>query len=661
MRVHEFAKQYSLTSKKILNVLEEEGITLKSHMSVLPEDALVVLRKNFKMKGSASLQAESKVQRINTSETSNKKIDRYAPLAKQEEEKITASKDSLVVRPLSVSDFAEKVGLPVNDVIITLLKQGNVCAKNYLLSVDLVKQLCQHYEIEAKISTQENKNVLSGKLTLSKENEQNRRPVVVVMGHVDHGKTTLLDYIRKARVAAKEKGGITQHLGAYSVSTGRGDLVFLDTPGHEAFSKIRKRGASVADIAILVIAADDGIMPQTLESIKAIKALEIPVIVAINKIDRVDEQRIEVVKRQLTQHDMLSEEWGGDTICVSISAKEGKGIDHLLEMIILQAEMMELKASKTVPAQGYILESRMLKGRGSVATLLCRQGTLRVGDYLTAGAVVGKVTTLTDSFGKQLKEAGPSTPILATGFSELPAVGELFKVVPEEEYRKARASQSKSTRVQQQRIFSEAAQKFNLILKVDTRSSLEALQDSFKKFPQKTVKDIVLIRSAVGNISESDALLAENTGSTIIGFNVKAEQNAILEIQKSEVKIHLFGVIYKLLEELEKMAELKQEVKMELTKIGQATVLKVFKIKKIGVIAGCIVNDGLFSAKGIVVAMRNKQEIGRGKIKSLQREKKIVKEVHSGFECGFIVDGFEDWQEDDIAECYINKPTTMLS
>lgn len=656
MRVHEFAKQYALTSKKVLDVLLKEGIEVKSHMSILPDGALVVLEKAFVKNGSTSSQKGTVASK--KSEQKDGFVSQKEKIEKSTESLLLDSGKVLVLQPLSVSEFAVKADLPVSDVILSLLKEGKACAKNYVLPVELVRYLCEQYEIETKSPVLEKKNVLSGEVALSKENEQERLPVVVVMGHVDHGKTTLLDYIRKTRVAAKEKGGITQHLGAYSVSTGQGDLVFLDTPGHEAFSKIRKRGASVADIAILVIAADDGIMPQTLESIKAIKALDIPVIVAINKIDRVDEQRIEVVKRQLTQHDWLPEEWGGDIMCLPISAKEGKGIDSLLEMIVLQADMLELKASRSVPAQGYVLESRMLKGRGSVATVVCRQGTLRVGDFIIVGAVVGKVTTLTNSFGKQCKEIAPSVPALVTGFSELPSVGELFKVVPEVEYRKAKSSQSKLTATQQQ-IFSEAAQKFNIILKADTRSSLEALHESFKKFSQKTVKNIVLIRSTVGDISESDALLAESTGAVIIGFNVKAESNATLVARKSSVQIHLFGVIYKLLEKLEKMAVKKQEIKMELVKTGQATVLKVFDIKKLGVIAGCVVNEGLFSAKGIVVALRGKQEIGRGKIKSLQREKKVVKEVHTGFECGFIVEGFGDWQVDDIAECYINQPVPV--
>jgi len=558
---------------------------------------------------------------------------------------------------MSLGGFSEKTGISASDVILSLLKEGKAYAKNHLLLEEDILKLCALYEIEVIDPVAQKKDALGGKISLSKENAEKRLPVVVVMGHVDHGKTTLLDFVRKSRVAAKEKGGITQHLGAYKVSTGHGDLVFLDTPGHEAFSKIRRRGASVADIAILMIAADDGIMPQTLESIKAIKALDIPVIVAINKIDRVDEQRIEVVKRQLTQYDMLPEEWGGNIVCVPVSAKEGKGVDYLLEMIVLQADMMDLKASLTVPVQGYVLESKLLKGRGPVATVLCQQGVLKIGNHFQAGEVLGKVVSLTDSSGSNLKEVGPSTPVQVAGFSSLAPIGGLFKVITESDYKKARALFGKTSSSMGARLgASNDLQKFNMILKADTHSSLEAIFDAIKKFSKKEVKEIVMIRSGIGNISESDALLAESTGAIIVGFGVKTEHNALLCARRTKVTILPFDIIYKLLEEIEKLAVRKKVIKMVLTKIGQATVLKIFDIKKIGVIAGCVVNEGTFSEKGIVAVIQNRKEVARGKIKSLQRDKKKVKEVHTGFECAFIVQGFEEWQEGDIAECYVERP-----
>ncbi len=593
------------------------------------------------------------------SKSSPKTKIQQAPSYEKVEKKpvVIEKKDPLVVQSMTVGDFAERTGVPVTEAIITLLKQGKVCAKNQLLAEPVVYELCRHYEIEtiAPVAPQK-KEVLSGSLSLSTENQKKRPPVVVIMGHVDHGKTTLLDYIRKTRVAAKEKGGITQHLGAYKVESPQGDIVFLDTPGHEAFSKIRKRGASVADIAILVVAADDGIMPQTVECIKAIKALNMLVIVAMNKVDKVDAQRLEIVKRQLTQYELLPEEWGGDVVCIPISGKEGTGVDQLLEMILLQAEMLELQGSDSASAQGYVLESRMIQGRGAVATVLCRQGVLRIGDFFNAGEVVGKVTAITDSFGKNLTMADPSTPVLVAGFSALPSVGALFTVVKEEDYKKSKiVSAEKVHTFTPQATTSADAQKFNVIIKADTHSSLEAILDAIKKIAKADTKDIVILHAGIGNISESDALLAKNSNAQLIAFSVKPEHNAATFLKNSKLKVHFFDIIYKLLDELTVMASREKEIHHVLTKIGEALVLKIFNIKKLGVIAGCVVKDGRFSAKGIIAIMRDKKEVARGKIKSLQRDKKSVKEVHSGFECAFIVEGFEEWQEGDTALCYLDQ------
>jgi len=675
MRVHEFAKQHNLSSKEVLDLLRAEGFEVKSHMAVMSDEVLEFLKK--RQTAPKGVEQSSTVELPPVAKKVDERQDHLVPVQSQPKhtnpqfaqtapepllsvEKVVQLKDPIVLEPMSVSDFASKADFAVNEVILTLLKQGKPCAKNYLLSEPMVRALCVHYGIETKAPIAQKKEVLIGAaFSLSKENEQKRLPVVVVMGHVDHGKTTLLDFIRRTRVAAKEKGGITQHLGAYSVKTSHGDIVFLDTPGHEAFSKIRKRGASVADIAILVVAADDGIMPQTIESIKAIKALAIPVIVAINKMDRVEPQRVETIKRQLVQHEMLPEEWGGNVICVPISAKEGTGVDQLLELIALQAEMMELKASITTPAQGYVLESRMVKGLGPVATVILRQGVLKIGDNFIAGSVVGKIISLTDSFGDKLKEVFPSVPVLVAGFADMPGVGEQFQIVSEAEYKKARSAGDKAV-TSQTYTHNPEVEKFHVILKADTHSSLEAILDAIKELgSKKELKVISVLRFGVGDITESDALLAESTGATIIGFNVKTEHNAIIEARKSDVKISIFGIIYKLLEDLALLAAKAQEIKMVLTKIGQATVLKVFNIKKLGVIAGCSVNEGRFSEKGIVVVMRSRREIARGKIKSLQRDKKSVKEVHSGFECGFIVEGFEEWEEGDIAECHLNIPSPV--
>jgi translation initiation factor IF-2 len=672
MRVHEFAKRIGQPSREVIKALKVGKFDVKNHMSVLPAGAIEFLQNSF-LKKTAPVQEKSAQQdeKLKNNEKNNIQVnDRKAAMQKASPYSQSAAKEAaiptpnpvldapFVVEAMMVSDFAKRAKLPVIDVITTLLKAGQACAKNYILSEEMVAILCRNYEFEMAATQSQ----ASTDAVLEKSNKgESRLPVVVVMGHVDHGKTTLLDYIRKTRVVSREKGGITQHLGAYEVELENNkNLVFLDTPGHEAFSKMRRRGASVADVAILVVAGDDGVMPQTVESIKAIKSLELPLVVAVTKMDKVDESRIDIIMRQLSQYDLLSEAWGGDVMCLPISAKDGTGIAKLLEMVALQAEMLELKTSFDGLARGYVLESKMQKGRGAVATVICQQGTLKVGDYFNVKNVCGRVVSLVNSAGKNVKEVSPSVPILVAGFQDQPSVGEIFQVIPEVDYRKIRsdAGQKSSSLFAGHLAASDDKQKFNIILKADTHSSLEAIMDAIKKFSKKEVKRIVFLRAGVGNISEGDVLLAETTGAKIFGFNVKPEHNATVYARRSQISTFSYDIIYKLLDDLEKMAARVKEIKIELKKSGDATVLKVFNIKKFGVIAGCIVNDGVFSEKGIVAVIRGKEEIARGKIKSLQRAKKTVKEVHSGFECGFIVEGFEGWEEGDRAECYLETSIT---
>jgi len=535
-----------------------------------------------------------------------------------------------------------------------LLKWGVVCPINQLLPQEIVARVAAHYEVTAikpADGSLEGSAVqkATGDLTVAKEKMQERMPVVVVMGHVDHGKTTLLDFIRNTRVAAKEKGGITQHLGAYQVDTDHGGIAFLDTPGHEAFTKIRMRGAKVADIVVIVIAADDSIMPQTQEAIRHAKNMSVPIIIAINKIDKVEQHQIEAVKRDLSQHDLLPEDWGGQIVCVPISAKLGQGVDQLLEMISLQAQMLELEADKTASAHGYILESKLEKGRGPVATLICRHGTIKKGDFFVCGDVVGRVTSLVDSYGKNLKSAGPSVPVRVAGFSELPEAGDFLRVVTQKEYKKARATKPERRTASAKP--TEGA--LNILVKVDTKSSREALLGAIEKLSKKLEKPFHVTFSSVGDVNESDIALAATTNSMIIGLHVRVEPNAFSLARRDSVEIRLFDIIYKLLEDLEAYSESKKEIKKVKTKIGEAVVLRVFNIKNIGVIAGCAVKDGRCTRDGSLVIWRGKEKIGEGKIRSLQREKKAVKEVHAGFECGFLVENFNDWAVDDRVECYV--------
>ncbi len=689
MRVHEFAKEFSSSSKEVLELLKEQGFSVKSHMSILQEEELEWLTQHFKDKESKILKSDAETPASGSTSLKEKESKNMQLQKNQEVKNIqpqSALKEEALIdlpqqeialnqekvffqlepKSMAVEEFAQKVKIPVNEVIITLLKQGKMFSKNSIMPEEVVLSLARHYEISVakKVSAKDKNSSLSEALQARaiKKSGQTREPVVVVMGHVDHGKTTLLDYIRKTRVAAKEKGGITQHLGAYQVKTQHGNMVFLDTPGHEAFAKIRKRGISVADVVVLVIAADDGIMPQTVECIKIAKAIDASIVVAINKVDKADAAKIEIVKRQLAQYDLLPEEWGGDVICVPLSAKEGTGVDQLLEMIILVSEMLELKAEQGAVAEGYILEARMQKGRGALATVLCRQGTLRLGDYFKTGGRVGRVASMTDFHGSSINLALPSVPVLVAGFEELPTAGSLFEVITEAEYRKLRfvkeeASVFNASRSVQHGSNEHDKQKFNLILKADTYSSLEAILDAFEKIDLTKCKQLVVIRSGIGEIRESDVLLAQDTESVIVGFHTKVENSAQIIARQSGVKLYMFDIIYKLLEELEKIAARAKEVKMVKTKIGEAEVLKTFDIKNIGIIAGCIVRDGRLSGKGVMTIYRGRKEVATGKIVSLQRDKKSVKEVHTGFECAFLVEGFNDWQVGDIAHCFIEMPS----
>ncbi len=659
MRVYEFAKKYNVSSKDLLKQLSAAGLAVKSHMSVLEEKALDLLKKKY---GDTKKKEAKKVEPTKAPKKAPQKIipetkkmqprkqDQIKKLQKQDITPVeTQEVSGLPLEPATPGHIANIIGVSANDVILLLLKWGILSNKNQVLPVEMVQKIAGHYDFPVA-------KPLSKEINIKKEivksgSLQERLPIVAVLGHVDHGKTTLLDHIRKTRVAEREKGGITQHLGAYEAKTGHGNIIFLDTPGHAAFSKIRERGAKVADIVVLVIAADDGIMPQTIEAIKHAKSVDTTIIVAINKIDKVGKPQIETVKRQLSQYDLLPEEWGGDVVIVGISAKEGTNVDQLLEMIILQSQLMELKADITGIARGYVLESKLEKGRGPVATYLGQHGILKLGDYFLVGKTYGKVTSMVDSFGKRVKQANPSIPVLVAGFDALPEAGDYFKVVPKQTYLKARSRHGyKQTSMPQQLIEKDA---ISILIKTDSYSSEEALVDSLKKLNKKLPRHINIIASGIGDINESDVMLASDTGAMLLGLHIKTEANAIILARRLKIDIKIYYIIYKLLESLEELSVRTKKVVMVLSKIGEAEVRKVFDIKGVGVIAGCYVKDGRFSKDGIAQIWRGKDKIGEGKILSLQRDRKPVKEVHTGFECGFLVDGHTDWQEGDRVECSI--------
>lgn len=679
MRVYEFSKEYNVSNKEVLQALRDVGFEVESHMAILTPEQIKFLGENFEKeeleeaqpralrKGKvlvkkAALGREAGDDFDQKSKNQNKKVF-FSRREQRTEmlEKMVHKPQQLTLESMTVGDAAERIGQPVTDVILVLLRMGVIATKNQFIPEAVVEKLAAHYEIPIEKPATEVDAAAVGLANIQHGELKARPPVVVVVGHVDHGKTTLLDYIRKTRVASREKGGITQHLGAYAAHTSHGAVIFLDTPGHEAFSKMRARGVRAADLAVLVVAADDSVMPQTIEALKQIKEMGIPIIVAINKIDKVEPARLEAVKRDLSKHDLLVEEWGGQIVAVPVSAKAGTGIDQLLDMILLQAQMQELKANYTQDGKGFILESKLERGRGTVATLLVRHGKVRVGDFFTCGTTVGKVTAMFDSFGKTVKVADANIPVQVAGFDELPEAGSYFEVISKEQYVRSRAS-FRDERKNKQLAFAGAGKNtLTCIVKTDTDSSKEALLGSLLKLSKKIKHEFNVVHAGVGDVTESDVMLAANTGASLIVFHAKVNAQAKELIRKHNVRLYQYDIIYKLLEALESLVESKQEVQMVRTKIGEAEVRKVFDVKNIGVIAGCYVKEGVFSRDGIVVGWHGRQKIGEGKIRSLQREKKSVKEVHAGYECGFIVEGIESWQDGDRVECYIDKPVEKKS
>jgi translation initiation factor IF-2 len=658
MRVYEFAKKVEVSSKELIQALNDAGYEVKNHMAVLTDNEIALLEKKYMKSSEPKHPAEEPVVIPNQPEVTEPEVeavdsDIESSYKKRQQVEYHPGVDEIVVMPMTPGDFADRTLLPIHEVIVTLMKWGILAPKNRLLSEELIERLAEHYQLKAKRPEVAEKQEGKKDLFLSETPEiQKRAPIIVVLGHVDHGKTTLLDYIRKTRVAAREKGGITQHLGAYSVQTKHGNIVFLDTPGHEAFTKIRTRGLKVADIAILVVAIDDGVMPQTIEAIKIAKQMEVPIIVAMNKVDKGDGQRIEILKRQLAQQDLLAEDWGGQIVCVPISAKTGQGIDELLEMIDLQAQIMELETDVSGPAKGYVLESKLEKGRGPVATVILQQGSLHVGDFFTSGQTSGKVTSLVDTYGKRLKEVLPGYPVQVAGFDELPQAGDSLLAGSKTDVKKAIAQPAKQTMK-----MARGEKSINICIKADTNSSIEALEDAIRKLSKKIKHiDFHIVSTGVGDISERDVMLASHTGSAIIGLHIKAEPNAQLLASKERVSIQLFDIIYKLLETLQETADKQKEVKMIDKKVGEAVIRKVFDIKKLGIIAGCYVREGIFVRTGKVVVWRGKNKIGTGAITSLQRDGKSVKEVHTGFECAFMAEGLVDFEVDDRVECFASVP-----
>ena len=580
-----------------------------------------------------------------------------------------AKKTPLTVKipdAIGVGELASRMKKTGAEVVKTLMKNGVMASLSDVIDFDTAAIIAE--ELGCKVEKEVIVTIEERLIDTAEDKEEDlepRAPVVVVMGHVDHGKTSLLDYIRNAHVAAGEAGGITQHIGAYQVNVQGKTITFLDTPGHEAFTAMRARGAMITDVAILVVAADDGIMPQTVESINHAKAANIPIIVAINKMDK-PEANPERIKQQLTEYELVPEEWGGETIICPISAKTGMGVDSLLEMVLLTAEMQELRANPDRSAHGAVIEARLDKGRGPVATLLVQNGTLHQGDVIIAGTAVGRVRAMTNARGQKLTEAGPSVPVEIIGMGEVPGAGDDFHAVADERMARELVEQRKQEnkdrlngpvgqKVTLEDLFSQIQQgeikDLNIIVKADVQGSAEAVKSSLEKLSNEEVR-VRVIHCAVGAINESDVMLAGTSGAIIVGFNVRPDNNARDSAARMNVDMRMYRVIYDCIEEIESAMKGMLAPKYKEVLLGHAEVREVYKITGAGMIAGCYVTDGRVARNAQIRLLRDNIVIHEGVLASLKRFKDDQKEVAQGYECGIGIEKYSDIKVGDVIECF---------
>ncbi|HTT66284.1 MAG TPA: translation initiation factor IF-2 [Bryobacteraceae bacterium] len=602
-----------------------------------------------------SLEAEEKVLRPST-------VRRQAPSGPP-----PVNREITVTEGITVKELSEKLDVKASLVIKKLVERNIFATINQTLDSKLATEIAREFGASTSTITYEEESQQKVEEAEELKDLVKRAPVVTIMGHVDHGKTSLLDAIREANVAAKEAGGITQHIGAYYVEKDGRKVVFIDTPGHEAFTRMRARGAKVTDIVVLVVAADDGVMPQTLEAIDHARAAKVPIVVAINKIDRPDAQP-ERIKQQLADRGLLAEDWGGDIVTVPVSAKMKTNLDLLLEMILLVADLQDLKANPNRPAMGNVLEAKLDRGRGPVATVLVRNGTLRVGDYFICGAVFGKVRAMLNDRGEPVREAEPSTPVEVLGLESLPEAGDDFQVVTDTAkakqivlFREAKvreAAMAKSSRLTleqlHQKLEAGEVTELPIILKADVGGSAEVLTDTLQKLSTDKIK-VRVLRSGVGAINESDVLLASASDAIVIGFNVRPERSTAAIAEQEKVDIRLHTIIYNLTDEIKRaMSGLLEPVYKEVYK-GKAEVLETFRITKVGNVAGCQVQDGSIARDSEVRLLRDNVVVYTGKISSLRRFKDDVSEVKSGMECGITLENFGDIKQNDIIEAFVTE------
>ena len=675
IRVYELAKELNVSSKDLINLLMEEfGVEVKNHMSVIEDEDATLIKEllgdtsNGDSEGKKSLVDEYEEELAESLNKGVKKKKKTKKELEQEEVERNAEAACGVIEigeTITVKELCEKLGKPTNDVIKNLIFLGVMAGVNQEIDFTTAEKLCEKYEVLVEKKEEETElEAFEEDTDVVEENLVKRPPIVTIMGHVDHGKTSLLDAIRHAKVTASEAGGITQHIGAYTVSLNGEKITFLDTPGHEAFTAMRARGAQVTDIVILVVAADDGIMPQTKEAINHCKAADVPMIVAINKIDRPG-SNVDRVKQELTEHGLVSEDWGGDTICVPVSAKTGENLESLLEMVLLTAEMQELKADPNRKAKGTVIEAKLDKGRGAVASLLIQNGTLNVGDSILVGSTYGRIRAMFDDRGKKIKSAGPSIPVEILGLSEVPAAGDRFIVCKDEKTARNMAdlrkqkikadSHQASNRVSLEDLYSQIQEgkvkELAIVVKADVQGSVEAIRQSLEKLSTDDVK-VRVIHGAVGAITETDVTLAAASNALIIGFNVRPDGNATVQAEKENIEIKTYRIIYDAIEDVKSamIGMLEPEYKEVVN--GKAEVRMTYKISNVGTIAGCYVTDGKIVRNSEIRVIRDGIVIFESTLASLKRFKDDAKEVAKGYECGLSVEKFNDLKEGDVIESF---------
>lgn len=720
IRIYELAKKLKKDSKEVMSALKSLNIDFKSHMSTITEQeskkVTELLSKNVKNdKISYNEKIEKKSNSVNKKLTKSEdkeklpsrdtntktQLDNKKPPQSNDKSKNKKNTDKkyennfnkknkhkknkknkvemiqkekrefaevqhhvVMEQSISVQELSHQLGKKATEVIMKLMSLGVMATINQEVDVDTATLIAEEFGATIEIKASKEENLLNELEQIDDENDLKLRPAVVtIMGHVDHGKTSLLDKIRKTSITTTEAGGITQQIGAYQVSINGEKITFLDTPGHEAFTAMRARGAQVTDIAILVVAADDGVMPQTIEAIDHAKAAEVPIIVAINKIDKPDANP-DIVKQELTQYGLVSEEWGGDTIMVPVSAKQGTGINELLEMILLVAEVAELKANPNRSAKGKVIEAKLDKSRGATATLLVQNGSLNLGDFIIAGTTQGKIRAMFDHLGKSIKIAGPSVPVEILGLTDVPESGDEFIVVNNEKLAKQVAEQRQQEKhlkeisrssVTLEDLFSHIKEgeikELNIVLKADTQGAIEAMKKSLEALGTEEVR-VKIIRTAVGGIRETDVTLAAASNAIIIGFNVRPDTNAKKEADKEGVEIKSYRIIYEAIDDVKAALSGLLSPDIKEIELGSAEIRNVIKVPKVGNIAGCYVIDGKITRQSNIRVLRDGVVVYEGSIAALKRFKDDVKEVATGYECGISLDKFNDFKEGDIFEAY---------